>query len=406
MALMLAAGWGLLALVAALYPQYGVFYDSASYNSLAYQLAVLALALSLFTGYYGWLSRYLRPGSLVGGALLGLAVLLGLLQWRAPSSAFLLSWPLLAAILAWGLRVLQATSPTRQPAIGVVDWLLALPAILLLSQVIYLLLIIFGLGMLLLIAVLLLAILLALLLPVLLPVLSSPAMPGRRPATSWLLPGLALAEVLVALALGHATRQPTADQPQQTHLFYALDAAKGQAYWLSAARQPDAWTRHVLTHPQYGPLPALFPQQRPVLQQAAPPLALAPAGLTLLADSQLTGGRVVRFLLKPGRPAISSLLLHIEKGSRLRAMRVAGQAVPATELSSAEQATELTFLAPHPEGEQLELELTGPEPLQLAITTRSLGLPPVPDLPPLPSTLVPAPGYNSFTTQVRQLYQL
>ena len=78
---MLGAGWALLRLLAAQYPQYGAFYDHAAYSAPAYQAALLTLGFRVFTAHYGWLSRYLRPGSLVGGALLVVAALAGLLQW-------------------------------------------------------------------------------------------------------------------------------------------------------------------------------------------------------------------------------------------------------------------------------------------------------------------------------------
>ena len=400
--LVLAAGWGLLALVAAYYPPYGAFYDRAAYNAPAYQAALLLLGLAVFSGYYGGLSRYVRPGSLVGGALLLVAGLLGLLQWQAASSAFLVSLPLLGATLAWGGRLRRVASPSRPPA-GFSEWLLALPAVALLAPVMYLLLIIFGLSDLALIALLLLSVLLALLLPVLLGVLGRPGAAGRPPTSSWALPGLALTGAAAALAVGHATRLPTPDQPQQTHLFYTLDAAHGRAYWLSAAARPDAWTRAVLPQPQFGPLPSLYLQSpAPVLHQAAPVLKLAAPTLAVLADSQAAGQRWLRLRLLPGRPAVSSLLINFPATGRLRTLRLAGQ----TAAAGSSPPVSLTFFAPRPSGETLLLALAGRGPLHLAVTTRSLGLPPVPALPPLPATMVPMPGYNSFTTQVRQEFSL
>ena len=404
LALVLAAGWGLLALVAAAYPQYGAFYDRAAYNAPAYQAALLLLGLALFSGYYAALSRFVRPGALVGGALLVAGALLGLLQWRAASSAFLLSWPLLAATLAWALRRHRPAGPAPQSAASLGEWLLALPAVALLAPIICLLLIIFGLGNLVLISAGLLAVLLGLLLPVLLPVLSQPGGvgAGRPAAASWALPGLALAGAVAALAVGHLSRRPTPDQPQQTHLFYALDAAHGRAYWLSAAARPDAWTRHALSQPQFGPLPALFPAGGPVLHQAAPALPLAAPTLTLLADSQAAGQRWLRLRVLPGRAEVNSLTISLPETGRLRALQLAGQALAASALPPAASPVSLTFFAPRPEGETLRVALAGPGPLRLAVTTRSLGLPPPAALPPLPATMVPAPGYNSFTTQVRQ----
>jgi hypothetical protein len=406
LALVLLAGWGLLTLVAAAYPEYSAFYDRASYNALAYQGALLALGLGLFAAYYGWLSRFMRPGSLVGGGLLVVAGLLVLLQWRAPSSAFLLAWPLLAATLAWGLRLRKAASPTRQSTQGLADWLGALPAVLLLAPTIYLLLIIFGLGVLSLLSFVLLAVLLGLVLPLLLPVLSLPGGPNRRPTTSWLLPGLALAEVVMALLMGHFTRQPTAAQPQQTHLFYAIDVAHGQAYWLSAAERPDAWTRQVFTQPKYAMLPALYPQSaRPILHQAAQALPLAPPTIAVLADNQVAGRRRLRLRLSPGRPDVASLSVSLGGAAPVLGLRVADQPVPTASLQPGAGAVGFTFFAPAAQGEEIQVEVAAAASVHLAVTTRSLGLP-ASLQPPMPATVVPAPGYNSFTTQVRQEFEL
>jgi len=405
-ALLMLAGGGLLALVARLYPQYGAFYDRASYNALAYQGALLALGLALFAAYYGWLSRFLRPGSLLGGVLLVLAVLLGVLQWQLPSAAFLLAWPLLATTLAWGLRLRRAASPTRQPNASPAEWLLALPAVALLAPPLYLLLVIFGLSVPVLGALLLLAILLGLALPVLLPVLRPAAEPGRLAATSWLLPGLALAQTLALLLIGHLTRLPTASQPQQTHLFYALDAAHGRAYWLSTLPVPDAWTRQVFTRPQRAPLPALFPGSLvPVLYQAAPALPLAPASFTVLADRVVAGHRRLSLRLRPGRAEVGSLTIRIGQAARLRSLRVADELTPAARLHPVAGEVSVQFLAPRATGEEMIFELASPGPLPVVVTTRTLGLPPS-LAPALPATVVPAPGYNSFTTQVRQEFQL
>ena len=405
-ALLGLAGWGLLLLIAHFYPEYGVFYDHAAYNALYYQGALLALGLALFTVYYGWLSWFLRPGSLLGGVLLPLALLLGALQWRMPSAAFLLAWPLLATTLAWGWRLRRAASPNGQHPASSAEWLLALPTVALLAPILYLLLVIFGLGLPVLGALLGLAVLLGLLLPMLMPVLRPAVGPHHSPATSWLLPGLALAQGLALLLMGHLTRQPTASQPQQTQLFYALDAAPGRAYWLSSLPSPDEWMRQVFTQPQFAPLPALFPHSPvPVLHQAAPVLPLAPARVLILADRVVGGHRRLRLRLLPGRAEVSSFSLRIGQATRLLSLRVADELTPAASLHPSQGEVSLQFLAPRAAGEELTIELASPGPLPIAVTTRTLGLPPG-LVPALPATVVPAPGYSSFTTQVRQEFTL
>lgn len=404
--LLLLAGWGLLTLIGWAYPQYGIFYDHAAYNAPTYQVALLALGSGLLLSYYGWLSRRVRPDPLLGGALLVVAMLLVGLQARAASSAFLLAIPLLAATLAWALRLRRATAPASLPSAGVAGWALALPAIALLVPTGYLLLVIFGLSSLALLSLVLLAVGLGLLLPLLLPVLVVPGSGMAPPRQQWLLPGGALATLLGALAVGHFTRQPTANRPQPTHLFYALDADHRRAYWLSAAARPDAWTRQVLTQPQYGPLPALYPQSSAaVLHQAAPLLTLASPTVRVLSDSASAPGgpRHLRLLVLPGRAQAASFRLAFTPETRPTTLRVGGRPVPAAALTQA-LGPALTFHAPRAAGELLEMEASGP--VRFTITTRSVGLPAAPGLPTLPNTVVPAPGYGSFTTQVKKAFSL
>ncbi|OGX91545.1 hypothetical protein BEN49_19390 [Hymenobacter coccineus] len=213
---------------------------------------------------------------------------------------------------------------------------------------------------------------------------------------------------LGALAAGHATSRPTAEHPQQTHVFYTLDANRGQAYWLSSMAGPDAWTRQFFSAPTVGPLPELLPGVTlPVLHQGAPRLALAPPTVTVLADTTLPTGRRLRLQVRPARPGVVSLRLSWPS-VQLNGLRVAGHAVAPALLVSSTGYNGLTFLAPGPQGLVVEFDL-GPgdaKRLQITAKDRSLGLPAEAKTQPLPANMVAAPGYNSFTTQVTKRFQL
>ncbi len=414
--LVLALGWGLLSAVAWAYPQYGAFYDRESYNAAAYQVALLALSMGTFTGFYGWVGRRARPDALVGGALVMSAALLGLLQWQASSAAFLLAWPLLAATLAWLLRLRRASGLVVRASVGHAGELgptsgLLLPAVALLAPVISLLLTTFGLSSLSLSASLLLTVLLGLLLPLLGLVVRVPTGPSQRPETSLALPILAFLGMAGALVWGHLSRQPTADQPQQTHLFYVLNASRHCADWVSAAPRPDAWTARILTAPRYDSVPALAPFNGSALHQSAPLLPLPAPEATVLTDSLARGQRYLRLLLRGSRPAVNSLTLTLS-GPHPLALSLSGQPAPLTPADTktgadgrrpANADLNLVFFAPRPAGEVLALTLPAAGgPLTMTLTSRSLGLPTGAGLSPLPATFVPSPGYNSSTTQVQR----
>jgi hypothetical protein len=404
--LVVAVGWGLLAAVRALYPQYQAFYEGTFYNGLAYWVALLALALAAWSWYYGQLSRWLRPDSLVGGALLVVLVLAAALAWAAPTSAYVLTWPLLAGTLAWGLSQLRRPGPAGQARASWLDWLLSIPVVLLLVPITALMLVIFGLGDLVLVAVLTLVLGLGLLLPLLLPVLQQPGRmrpaatgrPTRRPCYSLPLWGLAIA--VGALGWGQLTSQPTAEHPQQTHLYYYLDAPARRAYWLSALPQLDDWTQPLFAGAPAGPAPRHLPG-RPTHWRPAPPLPLATPQAFVLADTSLGTQRRLTLRLLPGQAASTSLLLRLPDTAAATlplAVRVAGQVVPPRALAQAG----LLLLPPAPGGTTLELVLHPRAQLRLRLLSCALGLPPAAGAPALPATFVPAPDFSSFTTQVAQ----
>lgn len=410
-ALVLAAGWYLARAVAAAYPQYAAFNDHAFYNVGWYHLALEALGAAVFAAYYGALRRWLRPDSLTGGVLLVLAALQAFLQAKAPTVGFLLGFPIACGALGWLWQAVTTPPPVSGPRgrrevyslpLGPVGTLLAMPAVALLAPDVHTLLTLAGLGPLVLAGLFFLAVLLGLLLPALLPALGRTETTGTR----WGLPLLAAAGALGALAAAHATSRPTAAHPQQTHVFYALDADRGQAQWASTLARPDAWTRQFFPAPTVGPLPALFPgAAAPLLHQGAPRLPLAPPIVSVLADTALPTGRRLRLHVRPARPDVVSLRLSWPN-QKLSRLRVAGHTVAPALLLSSNAYSTLTFFAPGPEGVVLEFDW-GPgdaKKLQLTATDRSLGLPAAAHVQPLPADLVAAPGYNSFTTQVTKRF--
>ncbi|MGI4821488.1 MAG: hypothetical protein ACRYFV_09785, partial [Janthinobacterium lividum] len=74
--------------------------------------------------------------------------------------------------------------------------------------------------------------------------------------------------------------------------------------------------------------------------------------------------------------------------------------------AAADAYSTLLFYAPGAGGVPLEVETTEPGDLELMVVDRSLGLPSLPGVQALPATMIPAPGYNSFTTQVLKRFRL
>ena len=401
-----ATAWVLTRLVVAAYPQYEVFYDHAFYNVRTYHLAFVALGAALWGTYYAVLLRWLRPDSLAGGGLLVVAGLQVAVQVGAPTLSFLLGFPLLFGAMDWwwSLRRSQPAGGTVAAGPGPLAWLLVLPAVALLAPTLSFLLVVAGLGPLVLASAVLLALLLSLLLPVLLPTLRRASDAGPR--VHWALPVLSGLVAAGALVAGHAHSAPTADLPQQTHAVYMLDADASQAYWVSNTPHADAWTRQFFSAPTFRPLPALFPGVLlPILHQLAPRVALTAPVVEVVSDSALPTGRRLRLRVRPSRPDVVSLRLALPRSAHVT--RLAGHVLP-KEQGPAAAGTHATllFYAPGPAGVLLEVETAGPGAFEFIVVDRSLGLPALPTIQSLPATMIPAPGYNSFTTQLKKSFKL
>ena len=404
--LLLATAWILTRLVVVTYPQYEMFYDHTFYNVRTYHLAFVALGTALFGVYYAGLLRWVRPDSLVGGTLLVVAILQALVQAKAPTSSFLLGFPLLfgAAGWWWSLRgtrpVCEQAPPFRIPLV----WLLVLPAVALIAPPLSLLLVVAGLGPLLPVVAFFLALLLGLLLPVLLPTLRQAS--GLVPRINWTLPITGGIVAVGALVAGNARSIPTANLPQQTQVLYILDDDKEQAHWVSNTLHADAWTHQFFSAPTFGTMPMLFPGSLlPILHQKAPRLALAAPTVEVVSDSAISTGRRLRLLVRPSRPGVVSLRLLWPRSAR--ALRIADHIIPKEQGSPpAGTYATLLFFAPGQAGVSLEVETAGPGSLEFVVMDRSLGLPTLPNIQSLPATMIPAPGYNSFTMQVKKKFQL
>ena len=126
--------------------------------------------------------------------------------------------------------------------------------------------------------------------------------------------------------------------PQAARIVYQQDLATGQAWRLSAAPDPGAWARAVLTADGGAvtrrAAPLVF--DRPIDAARARPIAAAAPGLTL---SRRNGGEVTLTAAPP--PGAISLILEIASGQPLTAVTINGQ--PAAILARPGQPTRIRW---------------------------------------------------------------
>ena len=391
------------------------------------------------------------PQSVLAGAILWWLPLTWLTALKLPGGSYLFAWPLLfvlTANLATRMRTLNLSFPetaaqeaerkaeqcqafaarkdTSAPApiIPVVPdrvflalMISAIPALLLIVPVLFLLF-----SALAVTALPVIALLVALTVSLLFPqfVLMTRLMP-RYP----LLPPL-LAALGGAMLVGAGTLaiRPTAARPQSDGLFYALNADTGRAIWGSDDLRPDIWTRQFLgDKPARSALPDFLPVSAAAfLHSSAPSLPLAPPIVTLLAppdDSRKRSGS--------GKPAgrhntTRALRVHVfsprhaplvevaVRGNEVVEAAVEGQAVGGNTGTGHDWS--LMYFNLPPEGITLRLRIktVSPEsPVTVHAIDRSYGIPPFPtgSYAPRPDFMIssPAAGWYQDTALVSKIYR-
>jgi len=295
-----------------LHPQYQQILQGDTYNSHWYLLAFIALGVAAYCLCMLGLRRWFYAAELALGAVLYWVIALGAVALYLPGASFLLTWPLVPALLAlaWQLHHPDAGVGRRLAVL----LLGAVPAVLIMAPIVHLVFVALT-PALMAVTVLLLSLLLGLLTPLLLLLM--------RPVA---LPALPLALALGLLGVGSATADFDHDHPAPNSVFYFKEGGSAQAWWVSPERTIDAWTQQVMADkPVWQSLPELYgPAPRPVWVAKAPDLGLANPTIEVLDDHVDKLARHVTVRVKSQRQA-TSLIVSVD-GATVDAATVAGQA--------------------------------------------------------------------------------
>jgi hypothetical protein len=221
--------------------------------------------------------------------------------------------------------------------------------------------------------------------------LAATAMPAAElllPRRVAALPAIGGLLALLLLAVGLRIDVLDAEHPGQTSLAYAIDANQGTATWLSADPVLAPWTQQYVTNERSdvgdqfsGPL------GRARHAGPAPLWLVSPPEITVTRTEQQGDNRVVR--------------LHITAGGARRldvAAATAGHHITATVADLAVEGAPpkppsgrwnwvLIFEAVPPEGIEVTLTIQSAGALPLRVLAYHDGLPPLPQLAPLPEDL-------------------
>jgi hypothetical protein len=346
---------------------------SDAYNLRVYVVGFALLSLAIASLVYGRFARSASPYELMLGGLLWWVVLGTAAGVAFKGASYLFVWPMLFALAGLAVALLISDDPRAPRRLLVASSLGALPGLLLLTPLIYLLFV--GLSLVWSWAI---ALLYALMLSLLAPHLSllGPRA-GRAVQACAAAAGLGLV-LWCCLVSGYGATRPVPDS-----IFYALNADTGKAVWASTDEEADDWTAQFLgANAAHAELPDFFPASTfQFLQAAASSAPFEPPRAELLEDSTRDGLRTLRVRVRSARGA-PLLQLGVERGDWLQAASLNGRPLePGTGGSGPGQWLVVQYWGLKEQG--AELTLVGKPGAQVTIRAidQSYGLAPLTDRP-------------------------
>jgi hypothetical protein len=378
----------------------GIATQADIYNAGTYLFGFLALTLALMAALYVLYRRRTSAQNLLAGGALGWLILVFVLALTAPGAAYLLLWPLLFSLLALGYLFATDGFAKNSFVPLAVASLGAIPAILLLAPTIHQVF-----NALVMNSILWISIIAALLFWLLIPQID--LLTARR---RWALPLAALALALGALVVGGRSSGFDASKPQETHLFYAMNANTGAAVWASAADRPDEWTKQYLTdNPKRGAIPEYIPSRfNRLMSNAAPAATLAGPEIQLLdLQARENGTRLARLRVTSPRRA-PVLTLVAEPGTDIVRGTVDGSWDTTGKVPRWAEGRDwgLNYYAFPAGGVEVTIEVASTGPIKLRAMDQSYGLPALPGqtYAARPAGLMPLSFYYSDTTLVSKTF--
>ena len=374
--------------IVAAYPLYSHFYGNNSYNVYYYFFAMAALGLTVFSLIYEGALRKFSLASLLGAIVLLEIIATDFLYIAAPTAVYFLLFPLLA-VLVGGLLLFRKKTDGSWSSLFMI---FLLPAIVMLSPLVYFTFVAFGLSGQVSAVLIFLGLFAGLLLP-----LFAAAFTTRR----WLVAAIAATVFLVSLAVAHSKSGYTDQHPLQTNLRYVVDADKEKAWWMSDFEATDHWNRPFFAEKKGMDAPEGF---HPVLINGAPLVDIPAPILTLQKDSLEKGNRKVWLHCQAREGAINARITF-SKGSPVTCLFVDGKEWMPTGPRTWDGLT-FYYRGLPKEGFDFIVELPSGAPLDCALVDRSMGLPEVKGFnTAYPADVIPGPDYNSNTIQVTKHYR-
>ncbi|MGK3986857.1 M20/M25/M40 family metallo-hydrolase [Sorangium sp. So ce136] len=353
------------------------------YNAPAYRLAIALAALAAASAGYRLLRRRLGACEVALGALLVWLLLLAAASSAMPGASFYFAWPLASALLGLAAVTIRRggappaprpTSPPTSPPTLAPTWTdaailvaAAAPAVAVAVPGPYLLFVALGLP-----AAAAPALAVALVFGLFLP--HAELLGGGRSRSLALAFGV---PAVAALAVACATGGFTEARPRPASLAYALDAAAGEAHWLSADRDLDPWTAAYFPEDRAQAPSFEVPYVRLTRQSEAPVAALPAPALTVLSDVTSGGVRALRLRVASPRGA-PWLLAEVASPTEVLRAEVDGRRVEESARgaqSKRDVRWGFTYMGLPAGGIEWSLEVEASGPVQIRLMDQTYELP-------------------------------
>lgn len=358
------------------------------YNGWLYKIGFVLLTVAVTSTVHVFFRRKVQLPNLIVGGMLWWLVLLLLFTVFVPGGSYAFTWPLLFSLVGAGALFLSREKEPAPAKRFLIHSLCAIPALVLIAQIIYMLFIMLGLHSL---WVTLLPV--VLLLSLLVPHLDLMTLRKR-----WLLPAASAALGLGFIIVGLLTSGFDASHRRANSLFYVLNADTGKAMWASLDTEPDEWTSQFFPEDaQQQTLDKLLPWlSYEALQSEAPPITAPPPNLEVIDDSTNGEVRSLRLRVTSPRQAPALIIIADQKTEVVGAV-INGRRIEKRETypgTQNEVGWGMIYFAPPKEGVELILELKPSEqPPEFQVQDLSYELPQIPgsSFTARPNYMMPSP---------------
>lgn len=363
-----------------------------AYQSELYLIGFALVAIAISYIACAALLPKIRVENLMASSLGLWIFLLILTSVLLPGVSYVLTWPVLFCLPAFGYLLLTGEQKSSRLLLIFFFVLAVTPALLMLVPVVYLMSI--GLNLNSIGTILAILILICVLL---VPHFLSLRLGNERVfAIVIALAGVLLISV-AAFRSTHDARHPKLDS-----LFYGLNADTGKAVWASFDDKPDEWTSRVLpANSQRRAMPEFFAPGRAgsLLQADAAPAALPAPNVTVLTDSTKDTLRTLKLRITSSRaaPVIS---VYLDSVKTLQGVWVNGRRIELEASGQRRSSWSINYHNVLPDGMELTFELSAEESLKMRVVDQSYGLPDLPQtaLGSRPAGIIPAAVvYNDAT---------